>query len=195
MRSSAYLFPEMDVADLGSPPENIIDMDPIDLDRWAQAHGAIDGPFTDISITIQGKESKPVVITNLRARILERRPPVPSGVVIPPRGAGPIVSRAFEVNLDRTPPTLDYFNGEEGDNKPIVFPYKVSDTEPEVFLVLATANKCDCLWELDLSWAAAGQTGVTVINNDGVPFRTSSIVNATSYIPKGDRWKRGEIWE
>ena len=61
------------------------------------------------------------------------------------------------------------------------FPYQVSATEPEVFLIIGEVTRSDVTWVAELSWVSGGRRGVTVIDDDGTPFRTAARSNATPY--------------
>ncbi len=63
------------------------------------------------------------------------------------------------------------------------FPYTVSLSNSETFVIKASTEGCDCDWVVDLHRASQGQTGVLPINDNGRPFRTSSAKNARDCIP------------
>ena len=107
----------------------------------------------------------------------------PKGVQVGPLGAGAVAVRTFFVNLDRTPPSLMYSSGDEPapGERPVEFPYQVSATEPEVFLIIGEVTRSDVTWVAELSWVSGGRRGVTVIDDDGTPFRTAARSNATPY--------------
>ena len=57
----------------------------------------------------------------------------------------------------------------------------MSESEPEVFFIFASAHRCDCTWVAELAWSAKGKSGVATIDDDGEPFRTVSGEGATAY--------------
>jgi hypothetical protein len=60
-------------------------------------------------------------------------------------------------------------------------PYRVSVEDPEVLLVNARTENCDCRWYLELDWSAQGRTGTTRIDDGGRPFRTSGTTGRPPY--------------
>ena len=62
------------------------------------------------------------------------------------------------------------------------FPYEVSATEPEVFLIAAHTERYDCTWVAELFWTTGDEKGSTIIDSDGKPFRTTSIGEAPTYL-------------
>jgi hypothetical protein len=67
------------------------------------------------------------------------------------------------------------------DEKPVRFPYKVSQTDPEVFYIAVNTKKCDCTWIAELFWTTRGKNGSTIIDDNGRPFRVTSSGNSASY--------------
>lgn len=151
--------------------------------QWLDSLDAIDADETVIQITVMGSSATPVILTNLRVRVIERRPPF-TGTHYTHPGGGPLGERYLEVNLDATPPVIIASEVEFGD-RPVNFPYKVSATEPEVFLIYAHTERCDCTWVVELYWTAGDERGSTIINDNGKPFRTTSTQNAT-LLPLGE---------
>lgn len=77
------------------------------------------------------------------------------------------------------------------DLTPVVFPYVVSDTDTEVFMITAYANQCDCEWYAELYWSSGGKSGEAIIDDRGRPFRTAPpgrVQDTYSYDPKSMRW-------
>ena len=180
-RASSWII-ERPVGELRYPREAAAAQDVEELDRWARGYDAIDANFTDVEVVVTGRSAEPVILRGLRIKALERRSP-PKGVQVGPLGAGAVAVRTFFVNLDRTPPSLMYSSGDEPapGERPVEFPYQVSATEPEVFLIIGEVTRSDVTWVAELSWVSGGRRGVTVIDDDGTPFRTAARSNATPY--------------
>ncbi len=172
------------------PPSPIYLKDPPEkFEEWAGSLGAVDGRKTVVNIIVTGRSDTPVILTNLRVTVKDRRPPLP-GIYVRLPGGGPISRRYFDVNLDASPPTIE--SADEVDDRPAEFPYKVSATEPEVFLINAHTETCDCTWVAELFWTAGDKKGSTIIDNNGKPFRTTSIKDAPIYYFGGGELKRSE---
>src|SRR5262245_48025719 len=140
--SSSYLFTRP-AASLGRPPRDRWDVDA--WERWARRNGGVDATSTSVRAVVEGSSMNAVTLLGLEIRVLERRPP-PKGVVVGGRGAGPVAVRYFKVDLDRSPPLVTASVGDEPapGERAIDFPYRVSSGDPEVFLIIADAKRCDC---------------------------------------------------
>jgi hypothetical protein len=187
-RSSSYLLPKR-LDSVPFPGSTNLD-DPQARRGWARSQGAVDAYSTDVAIVIEGKAETPVVLLDLRVRVVARRPPPAWSHLLPP-GAGAVAVRYFHVDLDDSPPRLRYGVPDEptGD-PPVQFPYRVSASDPEVFYIIAETQRCDCSWIAELDWSAGGRSGTTRIDDGGKPFRTASAVHSTAYAVEGRRFVR-----
>jgi hypothetical protein len=138
---------------------------------WAKAMGAINALDTAVRIVIRGQSSSPVILNGLDVeKVADRAPPRGVFLTYVGQGAGQAV-RFFEVNLKPDHPTVKYVPPKHGDATP--FPYRVTQTDVEVFDVYAyTLGPSDVLWQLQLSYSAAGKDGVIAIKDHGRPFET-----------------------
>ncbi|HZG04195.1 MAG TPA: transcriptional regulator, partial [Streptomyces sp.] len=70
------------------------------------------------------------------------------------------------------------------------FPYKVSESDPEVLYVAARTDAHDVRWYLELEWSSGDRHGTLRIDDRGAPFRTSGARGRPSYVyPLGsDGW-------
>jgi Helix-turn-helix domain len=153
-----------------------------DAGIWAATQGAIHGRETKVQISVQGRSSTAVVLEALRVRIAGRGSPAPGTAYAMDQGCGGgITPRGFDVNLDIDRPVAHAVAGNDtGQTVPAVqFPYRVSATDPEVLLVTATTQTYDCNWYLELDWSSQGRTGTVRIDDNGRPFRTTSIKGLT----------------
>jgi hypothetical protein len=66
----------------------------------------------------------------------------------------------------------------ERERRPIRFPYRVSISDAETFVVDGNTAQCHCFWEIELSWASQGQVGKVVIDDGGRPFEVTGTRNA-----------------
>ncbi|WP_094103573.1 helix-turn-helix domain-containing protein [Streptomyces phaeoluteigriseus] len=156
-----------------------------DAAPWAAAQGAVHGRETDVEIAVQGRSSTAVVLTALRVRVVGRGDPAPGNVYAMDQGCGGSISpRYFAVDLDRDRPIARPVAGNDtGTPIPAVrMPYRVSATDPEVLLVTARTEGCDCSWYLELDWSSEGRTGTVRIDDHGRPFRTRSITGLPRYM-------------
>ncbi|MFJ5992297.1 hypothetical protein [Lentzea sp. NPDC092896] len=174
-----------------SPAELEAVSDPsIRSDRWATWEHTKDGAQASeasFTITAQGHEATSnVVITGIRVKVLERKPPL-KGTILSGQCGEPVNAHYMDVDLDREQPVSfpDDLDPDAAASlaaeglrvDPIRFPYSVSSTQPEVFTVSAHTLSCDCTWMIELDWSAGGRSGVQTVGNNGKPFRTTSRQN------------------
>ncbi|MFI9545499.1 helix-turn-helix domain-containing protein [Streptomyces sp. NPDC052016] len=156
-----------------------------DAGRWAAAEGAVHGRETNVEISVQGRSSTAVVLTALRVRVAGRTDPAPGNAYAMDQGCGGSISpRSFAVDLDKDRPVARPVPGNDsGTPIPAVrMPYRVSAEDPEVLLVTARTQACDCSWYLELDWSSQGRTGTVRIDDHGRPFRTRSITGLPRYM-------------
>lgn len=163
-------------------PAELAFSDEMDGD-WSEhpaGEGGVPASPHQVFATVQGTSDTQVVLTEIDVHV-RRRGEAPAGTVLQGRGCGPGAFRWLAVDLDdpAAPPVpkFDELSAElagasEAEMVPIRFPYEVSRTDAETFLIQARTEDCDCEWWLDLHWQAAGETGVVRIDDSGDPFRT-----------------------
>lgn len=151
---------------------------PEDAGTWAAQQHAVHGRETNVEISVQGRTSTAVVLEALRVRVVGRAAPAHGTAYAMDQGCGGEVSpRYFGVDLDARRPSARPFAGSTlGTPVPAVhLPYRVSAQDPEVLLVTARTQTCDCRWYLELDWSSQGRTGTLRVDDHGRPFRTSGI--------------------
>ncbi|MFD5834786.1 helix-turn-helix domain-containing protein [Streptomyces collinus] len=157
---------------------------PQDAGVWAAAHNAVHGGETLVELSVQGRTDTAVVLKALRVRVVGRSAPAPGNAYAMNQGCGgSITPRSFDVNLDKDRPIARAVAGSDaGTPIPAVrMPYRVSARDPEVLLVNARTQGCDCRWYLELDWSSQGRTGTVRIDDAGRPFRTSGIKGLPHY--------------
>ncbi|MFJ6985481.1 MULTISPECIES: helix-turn-helix domain-containing protein [unclassified Streptomyces] len=171
---------------IGRPPAEVPPPPaPQDAGPWAAAQGAVHGRETQVQISVQGRGSTAVVLTALRVRVVGRTAPAPGNAYAMDRGCGgALTPRFFSVDLDKDRPIARSVAGNDsGTPIPAVrMPYRVSAEDPEVLLVTARTESCDCSWYLELDWSSQGRTGTVRIDDAGRPFRTRSITGLPRYL-------------
>ncbi|WP_326579636.1 helix-turn-helix domain-containing protein [Streptomyces sp. NBC_00481] len=164
---------------LAKPPQQVPPPPhPEDIAAWATSQRAVHGGSTTVRITVQGRGSAAVVLEALYVRVVSHAPPAAGrgSVYSLSDGCGAaLIPRFFSVNLDAQQPRVRSMPGDDGAGKSIPaidFPYQVSLQEPEVLVVSALNESCDCDWYLNLAWSSQGRTGTVRIDDNGRPFRT-----------------------
>jgi transcriptional regulator with XRE-family HTH domain len=147
-----------------------------DAPRWAAAYGAVSSDEERIGLTVQGTGADTVILEALHVRVLTKDVPLAWNDYSMGVGCGGAVdTKAFDIDLDDGSPTVTVKGGQRD------FPYQVSESDPEVFTVIAHTKAHDVRWDLTLDWSSGGRHGTVHIDNGGDPFRTSADVGRPGY--------------
>ncbi|MDH6517696.1 transcriptional regulator with XRE-family HTH domain [Streptomyces sp. SAI-135] len=147
-----------------------------DARRWAGAYGAVSSGEQRIALTVQGTGDGTVVLNALHVRFLTKGAPLAWNDYSMGVGCGGGVgTKSFDIDLDNGSPTVTVKNGQRD------FPYKVSESDPEVFYITAHSAAHDVRWDLSLDWSSGGRSGTVHIDDAGRPFRTSADVGRPGY--------------
>lgn len=147
-----------------------------DARGWASALGAVPAGTMKIELSVQGTSSDTVVLQGLHIRTVSRAAPLPWTAYSMAQGCGDgIVPAAFNINLDADRPLAHATPGQQGDTTtPAVdFPFKVSESNPQVLTVYAHAHAVNVAWYLELDWSSGSRSGTVRIDDHGKPFQTS----------------------
>ncbi|MEU2915488.1 helix-turn-helix domain-containing protein [Streptomyces massasporeus] len=163
------------------PPEQ-------DAPGWVAANGAVSSGEQFLKLTVQGKGQETVVVKRLTVRMAGKRAPLAwndYAMGYPGVGCGGgVPTRFFTVALDAARPGVVPEAGHAD------FPFKVSESDPEVYYIRADASAYDVSWYLELAWSSGDRTGTLTVNDHGRPFRTSGNNGRPAYeFPLG-----GEKW-
>lgn len=151
--------------------------DPYDP-AWKYEMDAVDAWYTEVQITVAGRDEAPVILQGVEVNVIDRRAPF-AGVLLQEPGGDLVDIRYIAADLDPAQPKLELGSGfTEGEGE-WRFPLKVSSTESEVLYIVASTDTCDCSWDARLFFTYRGEDGSIKIDNGGKPFRTSSPRNAT----------------
>jgi hypothetical protein len=153
--------------------------------RWAAKLGGVDADMA-FSLTLQGRSAEIVILRDLRVVIVDRRPPLKGNVYTMGIGCGgEFVPRRFSVNLDKLRPSVRAVKGYDYSGKvlpPVTFPYRISESDPEIFFIAVQTVRCNCKWYLDLDWSSGSRTGTARIDDRGQPFHTTSEKGLPKYL-------------
>lgn len=141
------------------------------------AFGAVDPFPVTVTIDVVGTSETQVTLSNLTIHVLSRQPKV-SGVwmnILDQCGAGG--DYAFgDYDLDSPPPYLlppDSLPDAEQEDA-IRFPYTVTQSAGQGFLLTIDSEQCECSWDAELDWSDGTTNSSFVIDDNGVPFQDSS---------------------
>ncbi|MET8895096.1 helix-turn-helix domain-containing protein [Streptomyces albogriseolus] len=155
---------------------------------WVAAHGAVSSGQQYLRLTVQGTGPGTVVVDGLTVRVAGKRAPLAwndFAMAYPGVGCGGGVrTRAFALSLDSARPSLAPEPGNQD------FPFKVSESDPEVYYITASVSAYDVDWYLELKWSSGDRGGTLRVDDEGRPFRTSGNKGRPAYeFPiGGDGW-------
>ncbi|WP_330279724.1 helix-turn-helix domain-containing protein [Streptomyces sp. NBC_00569] len=147
-----------------------------DAPNWVGAIGAVASGEQFIKLTVQGTGSDTVVLEDLDVRVMKSGAPLAWNDYSMGVGCGGGVgTKSFGVDLDAPRPVSAPRNGQRD------FPYKVSESDPEVFYIKANTKAHDVSWVLELKWSSGTRHGVLKVDDQGRAFRTSADVGRPGY--------------
>ncbi|MFJ3825099.1 helix-turn-helix domain-containing protein [Streptomyces nodosus] len=147
-----------------------------DAPSWVSALGAVSSGEQYVVLTVQGTGSQTVVLEDLKVRVQTSGAPLAWNDYAMGVGCGGGVgTHAFGVDLDAGRPAAVPVAGQRG------FPFKVSESDPEVFRVRARTAAHDVRWYLELEWSSGARHGTVRIDDHGKPFRTSGNTGRPGY--------------
>ncbi|HME15842.1 MAG TPA: hypothetical protein VKG83_10420 [Mycobacterium sp.] len=117
---------------------------------WVADNHGTDAGTSILQISAQGATDKAVLIQNMRVSIIQTSPPL-TGLGVECPTAGNAQLRQIAVNLDATPPTVDY---KSDSNAP--FGFTLAKGETESFVVSASAAKATYRWRIEFVWSSTG---------------------------------------
>ncbi|MGW6293145.1 helix-turn-helix domain-containing protein [Streptomyces sp. NPDC055058] len=159
-----------------------------DATAWVAAERAVSSGEQLVRLSVQGTGPETVVVEGIAVRVAGKRAPLAwndYAMGYPGVGCGGNVpARSFSVALDAARPSLTPESGHRD------FPFKVSESDPEVYYITADASAYDVRWYLELKWSSGSRSGTLVVNDKGRPFRTSGNNGRPAYeFPLGgDGW-------
>ncbi|MDQ1017270.1 helix-turn-helix domain-containing protein [Streptomyces afghaniensis] len=159
-----------------------------DAPAWVGAMGAVPSGQQYLKLTVQGTGKETVVVDGLTVRMAGKRAPLAwndYAMGYPGVGCGGNVpTRSFTVALDAARPAVVPEAGHDD------FPFSVSESDPEVYHILADASAYDVSWYLELRWSSGSRSGTLTVDDRGRPFRTSGNNGRPAYeFPLGgDKW-------
>ncbi|MER5699957.1 helix-turn-helix domain-containing protein [Streptomyces mirabilis] len=157
-----------------------------DARGWVTALGAVAGQEQMLALTVQGTGKATVVLEGLHVRVVGKDAPLAwKDYAMGVGCGGGVETKSFAVDLDAGRPVTTPKAGQRD------FPYKVSESDPEVFYVFADARAHDVSWYLELDWSSGARSGTVRVDDNGKLFRTSGNVGrpAYDYPLGGNEWK------
>ncbi|BAC72456.1 DNA-binding protein [Streptomyces avermitilis] len=167
---SQHYLVDRDAARMPPPPTEP------DARGWVTALGGVPAGQQMLALTVQGTGKATVVLESLHVRVAKKDAPLAWNDYEMGVGCGGgVETRSFEVDLDAGRPVAVPKAGQRD------FPYKVSESDPEVFYVFADARTHDVSWNLELEWSSGTKHGTVRVDDNGELFRTSGNVGRPAY--------------
>ncbi|WP_175435605.1 hypothetical protein [Streptomyces hawaiiensis] len=135
---------------------------------------------TRLGFTVQGMDGQTVTLLDIKVDVLKKEAPL-RGTRVPVVCQGDPPNRNLTADLDLKSPYAHKAPAREGDggsSSDTGWPYTVSGSDPEHFVVSPTTRRHDVTFTLLLQWAWNGRRGQIRIDDQGKPFRVTSDRNA-----------------
>jgi hypothetical protein len=115
---------------------------------WMADNQGVDAGKTALQIAAQGSTDKPVLIQNMVVTITDRSPPR-TGINVVCATAGGAQFHSIAVDLDATPPKVDFDAAEYSYAPKGRFGFTLAKGETESFIVTAFARKATYRWRIE----------------------------------------------
>ncbi|MFK4067688.1 helix-turn-helix domain-containing protein [Streptomyces sp. NPDC029674] len=158
-----------------------------DAPSWVGDLGAVPAGYQFIEVTVQGMSKDTVVLQDMNVRVQSTSAPLAWNNFQMATGCGGTVNtKSFSVDLDAAAPDAKPVAGQRD------FPYKVSESDPEVFYIMANTDLHDVRWYLELEWSSGRRHDALRVDDQGKPFRTSGSKGRPTYgwPPGASKWQR-----
>jgi hypothetical protein len=142
--------------------------------NWLKRNSGVDAGSTKLKIAVQSKVSKPILLSEMRVKILDRLPPV-IGIPVTCPTAGEVKYRSIAIDLDAVPPRVKYQYGKES------FGFTVQNGETEAFTVVATTTQQHYKWLIELDIVVEGDQRTIEIGSPSAPFETTARQSTESW--------------
>jgi hypothetical protein len=136
---------------------------------WGTRLGGVPAGYSYLRLVVQGREARPILLSGMRARIVDRQPPL-AGTQLTCPSAGDAQIKSIEIDLDG-PSTEAVYKTPTG-VKP--FGFTIAKNETVVFDVQIFTKKCHCKWFLELDLVIDGVSRTQTIGDDGQPFEITT---------------------
>ena len=130
-----------------------------------------EGGTAVIEIPLQTSGREPIYVAPPQVVVTYREPNVSTGIIgfIPLASEGTGTPSQFTTDLDAArPETVPY--GADASASGATNDFYVSSGSPEVLLLTVRDEKCDCAFDIRLTWQAQGRTQSETLDDHGQPF-------------------------
>lgn len=152
--------------------------------QWVRNNQGIDETTTFLQVVVQGNIDDSVLITGLRARVLQDEPPL-KGVPVTCPTAGTVEFHQTRIDLDAKPPAVSYSGSE-----PAPFGVTLGKGESEAYTIAAVARVARYQWALEMDLVVHGEKKTIEITDNGTPFDTTAATAASHW-----EWNYNDAWQ
>lgn len=136
-----------------------------------------------VAVAVVAGKRGPITITDITVDVQLRKAPLEGRSRSAPCGDQEPAAY-IQFDLDEEPPRTVASSRESrliGDDEwrltPMSYPWVVAGDVPVVLLMSATTQECYCQWVAVIHWQVDGESGTTVVDNDGEPFEVTASSN------------------
>jgi hypothetical protein len=141
---------------------------------WLKLNKGVDAGDTKLQLIVQGKVAKPILLSEMRVKVLNKLPLV-TGIPVSCPPAAEANHRPIEIDLDANPPRVKYQFGRK------TFGFTVQSGETEIFNIVAKTTRGHYTWVIDLDIVIEGNQRTIEIGSPGGPFQTTARESADSW--------------
>ncbi|MEV6583271.1 hypothetical protein AB0M92_34510 [Streptomyces sp. NPDC051582] len=138
------------------------------LESFGGTHDAAPADLTIIRLNVQGRSGHAVTVKDISVKQQESLPlPKQSLRLRYAGGCGDANMSRFAVNLDKKSPKLEFKDGQSdtGSMRVRGFPVKVSESDPENFVIVAFTSAGLHRFSLSIEWSSDGASGATEVKS------------------------------
>lgn len=172
-----------------------------DTETWVIAHGGVDASAAAYSVTIQGTSDQDVILSDIRVKVLARKPALTwPTLIFDGLGCGGRISvRNYSVNLDDATPQLVLTDSAGSVAPPAEYTVSKSDPEVMTFAARVTSPAGDSNSAIDsfqeyiyvyqIDWRQGSESGTIEVDApNGKPFELTPYPNESLYQPINGSW-------
>jgi hypothetical protein len=134
---------------------------------WLKLNKGVDAGDTKLQLIVQGKVAKPILLSEMRVKVLHKLPLV-TGIPVSCPPAAEANYRPIEIDLDANPPRVKYQFGKK------TFGFTVQPGETEPFNIVAKTTRGHYIWVIELDIVVEGNQRTIEIGSPGGPFETTA---------------------
>jgi hypothetical protein len=130
-----------------------------------------------VCVSFTGRDANAIWIDDIQVDMLEQDQDPPSGLYLPPGGAGDTFDRLISIDLDQPDKPREFYSDTSA-TQTWEFPIWANNAEPETPCILLETWNGDYTFELTVDYSVDDEPRSMIVNDDGKPFRLVGPANA-----------------